>query len=232
MSPDARVAIYWAPAEDDPLWHAACSWLGRDPARDAALTQPDLPGIAEITADARLYGFHATLKPPMRLAEGATFAAFVAAARDFAATIAPFDLPPLAVHDLDGFLALRETAHCPPLHALADEAVARLDAFRRPPGEAELARRRKSGLSPRQEALLARWGYPYVFEEWRFHLTLTRRLTQADMARVRPAVEAHLAPALTRPQSVRDIALYVQPAPGAAFVLRERLSLREQVAAG
>lgn len=225
MSPEARVALYWAPDADDPLWHAACSWLGRDPARGIALAQPDIPGIAEITAEARRYGFHATLKPPMRLAAGTTLAEFTGAAHHFAATLTPFDLPKLAVHDLDGFLALRETQACPKLHVLADRVVEALDAFRQPADDAELARRRRGGLSPRQEALLTRWGYPYVFEEWRFHLTLSRRLSAAEMARLRPLAEAHLAEALTRPQRVRDIALYLQPAPGAPFVVVDRLKL-------
>ena len=41
-----------------------------------------------------------------------------------------------------------------------------LDAFRAPPDDAELARRRKAGLTERQDALLMQWGYPYVFEEF------------------------------------------------------------------
>lgn len=225
MSPDGRVALYWAPDHDDPLWRDACAWLGRDPARDVALAQPAIDGLAEITADARLYGFHATLKPPMRLADGHGIDALVAATRALAAGIAPFDLPRLAVHDLDGFLAVCETAPCPRLHALADRLVEGLDAFRRPSGEAELARRRKAALTPRQDALLVRWGYPHVFDEWRFHLTLTRRLDAAEMVRIRPAVEAHLALALARPQTVRDIAVFVQPQAGAPFRLHVRLPL-------
>ncbi len=225
MSPDARVALYWAPDPDDPLWQAACTWLGRDPARDVALPQPAIDGIAEITADARLYGFHATLKPPMRLADGQTLEALVAATRTLAADIAPFDLPPLAVYSIDGFLALCETEPCPPLHALVDRVVEGLDAFRRPPSEAELARRRKAKLTPRQDALLVRWGYPYVFNEWRFHLTLTRRLDAAEMARIRPAAEAYLAPALPRARRVHDVSVYVQPEAGAPFRLEARVKL-------
>lgn len=34
---------------------------------------------------------------------------------------------------------------------------------------AGLARRRERPLSPQQEIYLARWGYPYVLEEFRFH---------------------------------------------------------------
>lgn len=221
-----RIALYWAPEADDPLHAAGSSWLGRDAATGAALPQPSLPGLdlVEATADPRGYGLHATLKPPFRLANG--YAAARDAAAALAARIAPFDLPPLAVHDLDGFLALRETTPCPALNAFADACVEALDTHRAPATEAEIARRRPERLPPRQRAHLDRWGYPYVFEEWRFHVTLTRRLQPQEKAVILPAVTAHLgdAPAISR--RVSTISLFVQPAPGAPFTIAERLPLR------
>ena len=121
----ARVAIYYAPLPEDPLTPLSSSWLGRDPVTNAPVPQPALDGISELTAEPRLYGFHATLKPPMRLAEGTDWRGFAAAVRTMAADIAPFALPPLVVADLHGFLALRETTPCPPLQALADACVER-----------------------------------------------------------------------------------------------------------
>jgi putative phosphonate metabolism protein len=220
-----RLALYWAPDPADPLHARGSAWLGRDAETGAALAQPDLPGldIAALTADARGYGLHATLKPPFRLRGGWEEA--LEAARALAARLAPFDLPPLAVRDLDGFLALRETAPCPSLRALADACVEALDPWREPPGEAELARRRRAGLSPRQEALLARWGYPYVFEEWRFHVTLTRRLGPAEKPVVLPAVTACLGDAPARMRRVEAISLFTQAAPGAPFLIAQRLPL-------
>jgi putative phosphonate metabolism protein len=221
-----RVALYWAPEEADPLHALGSAWLGRDAASGAALAQPALPGldIAEITADPRGYGLHATLKPPFRLAAG------YAAARDataaVAARIAPFELPPLAVFDLDGFLALRETAPCPALHAFADACVEALDDHRAPPTEEEIARRRPERLSETQRAHLSRWGYPYVFDEWRFHVTLSRRLTAAEKAVVMPAVTDALGDAPARPRRLAAISLFVQPSPGSPFTIAERLPLR------
>jgi putative phosphonate metabolism protein len=221
-----RLALYWAPEEDDPLHARGSAWLGRDAARAAALPQPQLVGldIAEVTADARGYGLHATLKPPFRLTNG--YAAARDAAAALAARTAPFDLPPLAVHDLDGFLALRETAPCPALGALADACVAALDDHRLPPEAAEIARRRPDRLSPRQRGYLDRWGYPYVFEEWRFHVTLTRRLVPEEKAVILPAVTAYLGEAPGRPRRVTSLSLFVQPGPGAPFTIAERLPLR------
>ena len=220
----ARAALYYAPALDDPLWESGCAWLGRDPETGAILPQPSLPGIAEVTADARLYGLHATLKPPMRLAQG--WAPFVEAVAALADRLAPFDLPELRVTNLSGFLALREAASCPALHALADACVEALDPHRAPPTPAELARRRRGGLSEQEEALLARWGYPAVFETWRFHMTLTRRLPDAERTGWREAAEAHLASALSVPRRVEDICVFTQSASNAPFMLAHRARLR------
>jgi putative phosphonate metabolism protein len=222
----ARVAIYYATLPEDPLTASSSSWLGRDPITNAPVEQPALDGIAEMTAEPRLYGFHATLKPPMGLVEGANWADFVAAVRDMAADIAPFDLPSLAVADLRGFLALRETTSCPPLQALADACVERLDSFRQPPSDDELARRRRANLSAQQDAMLVRWGYPYVFDTWFFHMTLTRHLSDAEKLIIRPAAEAWFAPALAVTRRVEDVCLFTQATQGGAFTLAERIRLR------
>jgi putative phosphonate metabolism protein len=226
MAVPARVAVYYAPRPDDALSVAGAAWLGRDPTGDTRVPQPDVAGIVEVTAEPRLYGFHATLKPPMRLAEGCQWADVLEAARALADRTAAFDLPRLAVQDLHGFLALRETIPCAPLQALADVCVERLDSFRAPPSEAELARRRRAGLSTEQDAMLVRWGYPYVFASWFFHMTLTRRLTADEKARLQPAAEAYFADALSASRRVSDICLFTQTTLDAPFVIAERLELR------
>lgn len=218
-----RVAVYYAPHPSDPLWAAACIWLGRDPERGTALEQPPVPGIAAATAEPRLYGFHATLKPPMRLAT--SYAAFLDDAQALAARQPAFDLPPLHVADLRGFLALREPAPCPPLQALADACVVDLDRHRAAPDDAELARRRKHGLPPAQDAMLRRWGYPHVLETWFFHMTLTKRLDPEQQTVLRPAAELHLASALACPRRVDALSIFTQAAPGAPFLVAERLPL-------
>ena len=221
-----RIALYYAPETHDPLHQRASTWLGRDATSGAEFSQPAIAGvdIAEVTADARGYGFHATLKPPFRV--GGDIRAALQAAQDFAARTAPFALPPLQITDLDGFLALREAEPCPPLQALADGAVTALDPHRAPATEAEIARRKPEKLSPRQRDYLEAWGYPYVFAEWRFHMTLTRRLTPAEKAIILPAVTDALGdtPAISR--TVTDICIFAQAAPGAPFTILERLKLR------
>ncbi|MFZ6764138.1 DUF1045 domain-containing protein [Pseudoroseomonas sp. WGS1072] len=221
----ARLALYWAPEREDPLHAAASAWLGRDAETGAALPQPSIAGLdlAEVTADARGYGFHATLKAPFRPA--IPEAGVREAAQNLAGRIAPFDLPPLVVADLDGFLALRESHSCPALQALADAAVEMLEPCRAPLTEAEVARRRPERLAERQRSHLYRWGYPHVFEDWRFHMTLSRRLTPGEADILRPAAEAALGTAAGRPRRVREVCLFAQAGPGEPFLILERFRL-------
>ncbi len=217
----ARAALYYAPACDDPLWTAGCTWLGRDPQTGRSILNAER---ADLTAEPCPYGFHATLKPPMRLAY--PWAAFLDDLAILASGIAPFDLPSLQVADLGAFLALRETSPCNPLHALADACVTGMDAHRVPAEPAEIARRRQSTLSPEQDRMLLDWGYPHVLGTWRFHMTLTRRLSPEERRVVHPAAVDHFATALALPRRVADICVFTQAEPGAAFMLAERVPLR------
>lgn len=232
MASSARIGIYYSPLYDDPLFNAGSAWLGRDAYLNAPVPQPHRPGIAEVTADARGYGFHATLKPPMRLTESTTWSALMAAVDGLAGQIASFDLPPLALASVHGFLALRETVSSPPLQALADACVANLDRFRAPPSADELARRRRGGLSDQQETMLTRWGYPYVFETWFFHMTLTRRLSAEEYAIWRPPLEHFFRDSLAHPRRVTDLCVFTQATPKAPFVIAERIALRGQSLTG
>jgi len=89
---------------------------------------------------------------------------------------------------------------------------------------AELARRRAAGLTQRQDTLLLRWGYPYVMEEFRFHLTLTGKL-DADLAEtVQRYLVRTLAPVLPAPFRVEDLCLFGEDDQG-RFHLIDRFAL-------
>ena len=216
-----RAALYWSPPLGDPLFDAGNIWLGRDPQTGAALRQPAVAGLADMTANPRGYGFHCTLRPPMRLATD--WAALLQAAQSVASAARPFVLPRLVVNDVDGFLAITLSAPSPAMQALADCCVRQTNPHRRPPDRAELARRHAAGLTARQTAMLERWGYPYVMQEWLFHMTLSRRLSSGEMARLRPIAEAHFAPALAMPRMVEDICVFTQG--DGDFLIAERLDL-------
>lgn len=220
-----RVALYWAPALDDPLHARGSEWLGRDAETGASLRQPGIPGfdMAELTKDACGYGLHATLKPPFRLRHG--YPAFREDAAQLAARLAPFDLPPLEIANLQGFLALRESAPSPALQAFCDACVEGVDDHRVPPDEAEITRRRPERMTSAERANLHRWGYPYVFRQWWFHVTLTRRLSVDEEAVIRPRLDAHLGEAAARTRRVTELCLFTQRDRDASFLIAERLPL-------
>ena len=221
-----RYAIYFAPPADGLLWKRACQWLGRDPLRLCQLRQPQVPGLAvtalsELTASARRYGFHATLKAPFRLSEGMTQNKLFAALSDFARGRRAFALPPLEVGNLGGFVALRLSQPCLQLDQLAMDCVRHFDHFRKPPGERELAQR-LHGLDERQRALLHRWGYPYVMDQWRFHMTMGVPVDKVQSHAMADFLPIWLDSALQEQLVVEDLCVFVEPAPGEAFELARR----------
>ena len=210
----SRYAVYFT-LPQGALSAFGAAWLGWDAVQGKALAAPDVSGLPkpahEITATPRKYGLHGTIKPPFRLvegmAEGTDAAGLKAALEDFCAGQAPVVLEGLHLSRLGHFLALTPEGDQSALAALAGAAVKALDAFRAPPAEAELARRRKSGLTERQEAYLLQWGYPYVMEEFRFHITLSGRLSPQEAQAVETALAPHLAPLLPRPFTVDALTL-------------------------
>ncbi|MEM9270403.1 MAG: DUF1045 domain-containing protein, partial [Pseudomonadota bacterium] len=173
---------------------------------------PDIDGlpapISELTKTPRKYGLHGTLKPPFALADGVGYADLLAAVEAFAAEMPRFALDGLVISRLGGFVALAPRGDTWPLTRLACGVVEALEPFRAPLSEAALAKRRAGGLSPRQEALLQRFGYPYVMDQFRFHLTLTGKLPEAEAEAVRHVLARHLETLLAGPVPVRDLALF------------------------
>jgi hypothetical protein len=181
--------------------------------------------LAEVTRTPRRYGFHGTLKPPFRLAQDAEPDTLDNALRELAARLTPVTVPGLIASTGLGFLALIPGGPAPRLGSLATACVRDLDHFRAPPGTAELARHRARGLSARQEENLIRWGYPYVLDDFRFHLTLSGHLrsgeAQALIQTVTPLAAPHLGPVL----NMGEICLYGDPGAGAGFRLLRRYPL-------
>jgi putative phosphonate metabolism protein len=225
-----RFAVYWAPPAPSALARFAASWLGRDPVTGAAVAQPELAGLPperlrEITLAPRRYGFHGTLKAPFALAPGRSADQLRSAMAALAAARRPVTLPGLELASLDGFLALVPAQPVAALDALAAACVIELDGYRAPPTADELARRRPERLSPRQRAHLERYGYPFVLEDFRFHLTLTGRLAEPEHGRVRSLLAPLVAPFCAAPLVIGELALFEQPAAAAPFLLTARFPL-------
>ena len=226
-----RVAIYAAPAPDSEWWERGSEWLGRCASRRCGLPMPVIEGVdpseqTALTAEPRRYGWHATLKAPFRLSPESNLWAL----RDAMAAICrehrAFDLDDLQVARLGSFLALQPGQAPATLAALADDCVRRLQPLAAPLNEAELERRRRARLTPEEDALMLAWGYPWVFHKFRFHFSLT-----GPLADVPDDVMGRLWVAATRqfgalpPMRLDRLSLFIEPSPGADFVLLEQLEL-------
>jgi putative phosphonate metabolism protein len=229
MNRPSRYALYYAPPTTHPLWGAGCEWLQRDPTGAAAPPPHHKPSRPHVREPWR-YGFHATLKPPMRLAEGRDEASLLEAIERLAQRTPRFEMPALSVQWLSGFLALRPAeplSRRHPLHRLADDCVAQLDPWRAPPSPEETQRRQKLQLDDEQRDLLQRYGYPHVMGRWRFHMTLTDSLP-ADVAlraTLQREVERHFKAALAHALACDALCLFVEAAPGEPFTLTQRFAL-------
>ncbi|MBR3369579.1 MAG: DUF1045 domain-containing protein [Rhodobacteraceae bacterium] len=220
-----RFAVYYAPPPGSELARAGAGWLGWDADAGQAVAHPDLGlDLAQLTATPRKYGLHGTLKPPMRLA--CPVATFLDGVDTVAQALAPVELGRLSLRALDGFVAIMPQAPQPaPLSDAAARIVQDLDAFRAPLSDDELARRRATPLSPRQDTLLQDWGYPYVLDEFRFHITLSGRLQPAAMPDVLRAAHAWFDPALDAAQVMTDLAVFAEDEAGRFHLIR-RFALR------
>ena len=186
-----RFAIYFCPEPETELEAFGRSWLGWDLDRGATEEQPHVEGfdIREVTQRPRKYGFHGTLKAPFRLRDGKSIEDLQTSTSELASMIESFDIPRLHVSEIGNFLAITEAEPCAPLREMAGRMVEGLERFRAPLSEAELEHRRKSNLTPAQDALLIEWGYPHVFHEFKFHLTLSGPLDTRTRKRVRSEAE-------------------------------------------
>jgi hypothetical protein len=227
-----RVAIYAAPAPDSEWWERGSEWLGRCASRRCSLPMPEIAGVdpgaqMAATADPRRYGWHATLKAPFRLSAASNLWALRDAVAELCREHRAIDLGDLQVSRLGSFLALTPEHAPAALGALADDCVRRLQPLAAPLNETELARRRRAPLTPEEDALMLTWGYPWVFEKFRFHFSLT-----GPLAGVPDDVVGRLWVAAARqfgalpPMRLDRLSIFIEPSPGADFVLLEQLELR------
>jgi putative phosphonate metabolism protein len=221
-----RYAIFYTPAPG-PLADFGAAWLGWDPVQGRAVAQTSLAGVdvAQVTAVPRKYGFHATMKPPFALAEGQSVAGLKAAFAAFCAAAMPVETEPLELVRLGRFLALQPGQPSALLGDLAAGVVREFDRFRAPLTAADLERRRAGKLTPKQEEMLMRWGYPYVLGEARFHMTLTGRVPRAQAEQVLQRLKPGIAPVIAGAFQVDGLSLMGEDA-GGMFHVIERRSFR------
>ena len=227
MTSSARYAIYYAPPADDPLWALGSEWLGRDAYTGENLTQPDDPNFAigdmdRLTSSPSHYGFHATMKAPFELKAGETEANLLDRLEAFSKSQSAFDVG-LAVKPLGQFLALQLTSNVEAMRALHEACVKSFDRFRAPLTQSDLERRRKADLSPEQDARLLEWGYPYIFDEFRWHMTLSNRIvSDSTRSKMLNLLTEYFSPVIAKSHRVDGIAVYRQVDRCAPFNIIER----------
>ncbi len=210
----SRYAIYYAPTGDEDLWAAACAWLGRDALTGQSVERPALQALdgldlEGLTRDPAGYGFHATLKAPFELARGRSEKELLQFAEQFASQRQGFT-GAMAVAQLGSFVAFRLTRGHELMAELHAACVRWFEPFRAPLSASDLLRRQKAPLSPRQEERLSRWGYPHLFEDFRFHMTLTGSIRdEATRARVTEALGSHFA-AVAGARQFETVAVFKQ----------------------
>lgn len=181
-----RYAIYFLPG--GALGAAGAAWLGRDCISGARLSQPHCRGLSpavqdSLTAPPRRYGFHATLKAPMVLADGVDEATLIAMSEAFAARHTVVNLGRLSPRWMGNFLALTPgtmaDAADNALATFAFDVVRHFEPARAPLDTAAFDRRTK-GLPTALVHHVEAWGYPYVGDAFRLHLTLSAPVDDAE----------------------------------------------------
>ncbi|MBO0661790.1 DUF1045 domain-containing protein [Jiella sp. MQZ9-1] len=211
-----RAAIYFTPPAGSVLAKTAAHWLGRNPFDGEPTRAPDKTRDPLVTSPAR-YGFHATIVAPFRLAGGVELETVDARLAEFCAAQAPFSIIASVPAQLGKFVALVPAEPSAPLQTMAGAAVRAFNPFRAPLNDEEIAKRRPETLSQRQGDYLTEWGYPYVFDEFRFHMTLSNGLSDSEAKRLRPDLKATFKPFDGEPLMIDQLAIFTEAERGAPF---------------
>ncbi|WP_162653474.1 DUF1045 domain-containing protein [Lentilitoribacter sp. Alg239-R112] len=223
-----RLAIFYAPASKSPLAQFGSKWLGWDVEKASNAKHPDIQSlpapIPDIVATPQKYGFHGTLKAPFKLNPTKSCDELRTALQTFCKNTPKFTIGKMKVAQLGNFVAIIQKNQSMELRNLAATIVEHFEEFRAPLGESDIVKRRRANLTQRQDELMLRWGYPYVFEEFKFHLTLTGRLDENDAETTKNILSEHLSDILSKPLKADDICLYGERNDG-KFEIIERFPL-------
>lgn len=204
-----RYAIYYTPPENSALSQSVATWLGRNAFNGETIkTHHNLDALL---AAPRKYGFHGTLKAPFHLATGVREDDVVELFEAFAAKHTAFTLPKIQLSKLGPFFALTPSEPSVQLEALGSDAVRTFEPMRAPLSPDDIKRRNPEKLTDKQRSYLERWGYPYVMNEFRFHLTLTGPVDNVDSPRVEEAILAHFNEYLDKPLPIETLGIFVEP---------------------
>lgn len=217
----SRYAIYYIP--DLPLFQIGSDWLGWNSitGQETTLSADHL----RITDRPRKYGFHATVKPPFSLASNSTQGDLQDAFQTFCATVSPATGGTLKISRLGRFLAMTQDVQSNEVTELAASTVSHFDKFRAPLSDQDIAKRRQRRLTPEQDALMLRWGYPYVMQEFKFHMTLTGPLQNDEIDAIEHDANKRFREFLGQPLKIASLALLGEDSDSGRFHVVDKLSL-------
>jgi putative phosphonate metabolism protein len=225
-----RYALYFTPSKADPLNGLASRWLGRDAFTGELFPASPFGGLNAderdaLTEEPRRYGFHATLKAPFELAASVTESDLMGVAGDFAARTAPFVVPKLVLGQLGRFFALVPDWVYPELQDFSANVVRAFEPLRASLSSADIARRKPDQLDEAHRANLLRWGYPYVMDQFRFHMTLTGPVAVERQPMLNSVLRETFAAHIGQPLPMTGLAVFVEETRGAPFIVRSWLPL-------
>ncbi len=224
-TPMHRYAIYFSPRPDEPLAEFGRRWMGLDTETRAPVADC-WPLPTGMLRTPKRYGFHATLKAPFRLRTGRTPDELLQAVEQLAAEQEALELGLLVPKALGSFLTLQQSMPNPAVDALAFTCVRDLDPFRQPLTEEEQDAIFSKGISRRQKGNVFTWGYPYVGEDYVFHMTLTSILAPHEIEPWRQKVLEWGMEYLAEPVRLRDLCVFAQPSAEEPFRPIARFPLR------
>jgi len=202
----SRYAIYYLP--DDPLFQLGSDWLGWNSLTGHELVLSDEQ--CTITERPRKYGFHATVKPPFSLAPEYTQDDLQNAFCEFCLSAPPALGGMLQINRLGRFLAITQDQQTNEVREIAATTVSHFDKFRAPLSEQDIEKRRQNKLTAQQDALMLRWGYPYVMQEFKFHMTLTGPLPKPEIEHIEHRAQGIFREHLGRALNINSLALLGQ----------------------
>jgi putative phosphonate metabolism protein len=217
----SRYAIYYIP--DLPLFQIGSDWLGWN-----SITGQETLLSADhrrITDRPRKYGFHATVKSPFALASHSTQGDLQDAFQAFCATVPPATGGTLKISRLGRFLAMTQDVQSNAVTELAASTVSHFDKFRAPLSDQDIEKRRQRRLTPQQDELLLRWGYPYVMQEFKFHMTLTGSLAANEIDAIEQRANTRFQKFIGQPLSIASLALLGEDRDSGHFHVVDKLSL-------
>lgn len=212
----ARYAIYYTPPRNSLLESAGTHWLGRTAIRYGQIPKEIPEGFLkqeyyQLIESPRWYGFHGTIRAPFELVKNITPDEFIKEVGNICAAHSPFNISGLSISCFGGFLALTPSSSYPELVKLHSDLIRKLNSLRPALSRFDLKRHMDKQLSERQERLLRRFGYPFILEEFKFHMTLTGKIEDRVRRLYKEKLEHILNPYLTEPVPVHEVSIYMQP---------------------